>query len=98
MNQLESKIRDNGFLGKLFLTADDKVVIGQSPNAPLYAAFALYILALVTQGQMHTSFTFGYRICLIVWSVAELGWGVNLFRRILGMIVLILEISGIFIH
>ena len=98
MNQLESKIRDNAFLRKLFITADDHVVIGQSPNAPLYGAFVLYMLALITQGQMHTSVTLGYRICLIIWSIAELGWGVNLFRRILGMIVLILEISGLFIR
>lgn len=96
MNKFENSVRANPVLKRLFITADDQFIVGQSPNAPLYGALILFVLSLVVKGQMQISFIIGYRLCLIIWSIAEIGWGVNLFRRILGAGILILEIGGLF--
>ena len=95
MPNIEDQIKSKPLLSKLFVTSDNKIVIGQSPNAPLIGALVLFGLSMILHGPVHNSMVYGYRICLIIWSVAEIGWGVNTFRRILGVAVFLLEIGAL---
>jgi hypothetical protein len=80
----------------LFVTKDDEVVIAQFPNAPLIIALVADGVAYASQGQVHLISNRIAQIAFVVWSVMEIGWGVNPFRRILGAVVLGLVGFGFF--
>lgn len=55
-------------------------VIAQKPNAPLILTFVFYILQQVVIAHFF----------LFIWAILEIFFGVNLFRRFLGVIVICL--------
>lgn len=70
------------------------VVIWQMPNPFLIGWAVLTILCLVTGGK--TSDVFGGLgdVSLVIWSFLEIFKGVNYFRRLLGVIVLIFAVAS----
>lgn len=86
----------NTFLVTNFFKDDTgRIVIWQSPNVPLYGWAIFKILSLVVasehlrsgSSQLSTAFLF-------VWSYLEVTKGVNVFRRLLGTVVLVVIVSG----
>ena len=71
-----------------------EITIAQLPNAPLI----VFLVAFGVRALLHPDGTVGTLVDvaatagLVVWSVLEIGWGVNPFRRILGALVLVGQI------
>lgn len=77
---------------QIFKTKDDEYVIGQFPNAPLIAAFILWVGARLYENDL---LVLGYRGALLVWALLEIVWGVNAWRRILGSCVLLFTLYAL---
>lgn len=75
---------------KIFITKSGNAVILQRPNLPISAWIIAKIAEHVTnepvikEGLAQTSVAF-----LLIWSLMELFQGVNYFRRILGLLILL---------
>jgi hypothetical protein len=63
--------------------------IAQFPNPPLLLAFAGSGLAAVADGAAHDCGRVVFVVGLVVWAVEEALNGVNWFRRLLGLGVLV---------
>jgi hypothetical protein len=63
--------------------------IAQFPNPPLLVAFAGWGLAAVAGGTAHDVGRVVFILALAVWAAEEAVDGVNWFRRLLGMAVLV---------
>ena len=76
--------------------ATGRVVIAQPPNVPLW----LFIgatgarLAFRPAGSIAMAVSVVGALALGWWSVAEIGWGESLFRRLLGGVVLVGLVAG----
>lgn len=87
------------WLRKLVTTKEGRVAIGQPPNVPVLIAAGLSVLAFllgfVAPGFAHWV---GYAasVAWIYWASLELFAGVNGFRRILGGVVLVFSVLGLF--
>jgi hypothetical protein len=87
----------NYLVQKLFVDKHGKFVLGQKPNLPIivWAVCTVanwFIGAKTATTILHVTGTTAWT----VWALLETGWGVNLFRRILGAIVIIWTLIGIF--
>jgi hypothetical protein len=73
---------------------DDKgrVVIWQWPNAYLIAWAILTVTSLFTNGNVADIFAGAAGVALVVWAGLEIFKGVNYFRRLLGLAVLIYSV------
>ena len=73
---------------KMFQDQSGKVVIGQAPNAPLWIAIVITIIAKIPfiPGISYMS-EWALLPVMLYWSYLEIFKGVNNFRRILGTIV-----------
>lgn len=83
------------YLTNFFKDKNGKVVLGQTPNAPLVGWFVFLVLAhVIPTGrwqQVAGYVSFGF---IFTWAWLELTQGVNYFRRLLGAVVLILAIHS----
>jgi hypothetical protein len=74
-----------------------EITIAQAPNAPLL----IWLLATIARvvfdpsGWFGTALTIVATVSLIVWSLDELVRGVNPFRRMLGAVILTLQMIAI---
>jgi hypothetical protein len=59
--------------------------VAQVPNAPLLAAFAAWLLALVTNGSVHAYARAAFYAALAAWAWGELTEGANIVRRLIGV-------------
>ena len=76
-------------ISRLFIAKDGKYVVLQFPNAPLMVAIVAYGLRLVTDAQPLSNYLgVVIDISLGIWAIMEIIWGVNLFRRIFGLVVI----------
>lgn len=67
----------------------------QVPNIPLIVwALFLVLARFVISEPAHTIFGWASFGALVVWAVLELLYGVNYFRRALGLLVLMVVISA----
>ncbi|HVM08560.1 MAG TPA: hypothetical protein VM345_08865 [Acidimicrobiales bacterium] len=74
-----------------------RVVIAQLPNPPLavfLAATAVRVL-FEPEGVVGTVVTMTGRTALLVWAALEILWGESLFRRFLGLAVLLVVAVGL---
>lgn len=88
MNQLTKKFKKD-FTRNPFKNKDNKIVLGQTPNLPILVFAAAKFVQLLTNGGVYEIFSrigFG---ALFVWAWLEFFEGVNVFRRILGLMVLV---------
>lgn len=81
---------DNTLLDRIFRDESGKIILAQFPNPPLITWLAGTLLKLFfTTGSINSGLeilTFG---ALFTWAWEELFQGVNYFRRILGLLVLL---------
>jgi len=71
-------------------------VIAQKPNIPLIVWFLSMVLARVLPSQSaRTVFSQVATLSISIWALLELLWGVNYFRRGLGLVVLIVVGVGL---
>ena len=77
----------------IFKTRDGRVVLGQKPNLPLVVWFVAFILRLVfPDGAFGLGMYVISFVAIFIWAWLELFMGVNIFRRILGFVVLVLSV------
>lgn len=76
---------------------DDKgrIVIWQTPNIYLIAWAVLTVVSLFFNGTIATVFSWLGNIALLTWSILEITKGVNYFRRLLGLLVLVFVIMSV---
>ncbi len=72
-------------------------VVGQSPNPPLWIAFAaLLATRLATDGSTINDLARAiFYVALTVWAYEEAAHGVNVFRKALGTVALVLIVVGV---
>ena len=76
-------------ISRLFVAKNGKYVVLQFPNAPLMVAIVAYGLRLVIDAQPLSNYLgVVIDISLGIWAIMEIIWGVNLFRRIFGLVVI----------
>ncbi len=95
---LVNRVRRSPILRKLFVTSEGEVVIGQAPNAPIYVWLVSGGAAFFTSGAPHHWCVLVSETALAVWSILEIVWGANLFRRILGIVVAMLVVIWLARH
>ena len=64
-------------------------VIGQWPNKPLFVALGLYVLRFLPNQTVQQFSHWSVSIVLVYWAFLEITSGVNNWRRVLGVIVLL---------
>jgi hypothetical protein len=100
MKTLKSKIvvSQQSFGDRFFQDKSGKVVVGQAPNLSISCWIVLKIVMLFLPGG-HTKTGFGHLAdaVLFVWAYLELFDGVNYFRRVLGFVVMVSIVVGIFV-
>lgn len=74
-----------------------RIVIMQWPNPPILVFLAARVLgwALGPDASVSRFLQWLGTAALLWWSTAEVGWGVNPFRRMLGAVVLALVVLGV---
>lgn len=74
-----------------WLFRDDKgtIVIAQAPNWPLQLVVGFYLLKFVQIDGLISFSVWGGRISLLYWAYLEITQGVNGFRKLLGVTVLV---------
>lgn len=78
-----------------FKDKDGHVVIFQWPNLTLYGWLVCKGLALfITKPALHAGFERLGTAFLFAWALLELTKGVNYFRRLLGLVVLVALVIG----
>lgn len=78
------------FYQKLFLDKNGKIVLAQKPNLPLYGWLVFFVLSKLTDVQPYQNyFSWLSATLLMIWAILELVSGVNYFRRLIGVLVII---------
>ncbi len=79
---------------RFFRDKDGNVVLMQPPNLPIVGWFVFKVLEkLVDSGQLNTLASLLAFGCAFTWAWLELFSGVNYFRRLLGLLVLIAAVT-----
>jgi hypothetical protein len=74
----------------VFRDKNNHIVIWQTPNIPIIGWFVFMLIAhLLSDGHLKTSFELISKAFLLAWAYLELFQGVNYFRRLLGLVVLL---------
>jgi hypothetical protein len=83
---------NNKLFDKFFRNKDGQFIIAQKPNFPIIIWIICLIGSRVFSGIVSDVFnTIGF-VAIIIWSLLELFLGVNYFRRLLGLIVLLFAV------
>ena len=69
-----------------------KVVVAQWPNWPLWVALIFFLLKYFPHSIVQDVSFWGLILTLLYWSYLEIFFGVNLWRRLLGMLVVMSQI------
>jgi hypothetical protein len=83
-------------LSQLFKDKQGKTVIVQWPNWPLWVALALFLLHYYPNTIVQNFSFWGLILTLFYWSYLEICFGVNTWRKILGILVLSSQIYKIY--
>ncbi len=82
---------------KLFLDKHGKLVVGQKPNIPIIIWVVCALSnKLVSNHDVSSLLSLVGTAALVLWATLEVGWGVNYFRRLLGIVVLAWIVMRIF--
>ncbi len=82
--------RFHNLFDRFFRDKQGKLIIGQSPNAPIWGWGIFTILAIVVgSGKFHDGFQLLAQAFLFVWAYLELRQGDSLFRKVLGTVIFI---------
>ncbi len=92
-----TNITARGITNALFRDKEGKLVIFQLPNAPIVAWAALKLAMLfVADENLHASLEQLAAAVLFTWAYLEITSGASLFRRILGGLVMVVTVAGMF--
>jgi hypothetical protein len=72
-----------------FRDDDGNIVIWQVPNVPLIVAMVSAVLQLLTNGRFSDLAGLIFFGSIFTWAWLEIAYGVSLFRRVLGLLVLV---------
>ncbi len=92
MKRQRNRHHDQSLWDQIWKDKTGKVVIWQMPNLWLIAWSALTSLSILNNGRVADFFSGFAAAALIIWALQEILQGVNYFRRILGIVVLIFPI------
>ena len=81
---------------KLFCDKNGKLVLFQFPNLPLFLWIVSSIVSSLTTGALNKVAMYVALASLVTWAVLEILSGSTLFRRTLGVIVLVFTLWGRF--
>ena len=85
------------FLNKVFRDKLGRVVIWQNPNLPLWGWITSVLAGIVVKSSpTHSAISQFGMAALFTWAYLEIRSGITLFRRIIGVIVMIVIIYGLF--
>lgn len=91
------KFMENSLFDKTFRDSEGNIVIAQPPNLPLLVGLTATVLKLiVTSGNIYTGLDAVAFGSFFTWAWLEIFEGVNYFRRVLGLLVLIGVIASRF--
>lgn len=77
-------------LKNIFETSDGEIVIAQKPNALIIIWLACWIGAQFVTNQQSSNYISNIgTVALVLWALSELFKGVNTFRKLLGLVVLL---------
>ncbi len=85
-------MKQSKFINYFFKDKEDKIVIAQTPNLPLVVWIVSVIFQNITQGDVKVLLEITSFSAIFIWSIMEIFQGVNYFRRILGVLVLIVTL------
>jgi phosphoglycerol transferase MdoB-like AlkP superfamily enzyme len=81
-------------LRNFFSDKDGKLAMWQKPNIPLICWFVFLVLShLLPAGNWRAPSQVVSKAAIIIWALLEMYSGASPFRRVLGLIVLILSIA-----
>ena len=84
-------------VGLTFKDKDGHVVILSWPNIPLIGWMVFKVLAIaVTSGRIHSGSEALSMALLYTWAYMEITSGVNYFRRLLGLVVVVVLVMSYF--
>jgi hypothetical protein len=86
---------ENTLFDKVFRDSEGKIVLAQMPNLPLIIWIVASLLKIIfTTGRINLGLDLIAFGSLFTWAWEELFQGVNYFRRVLGLLVLVGLISS----
>jgi hypothetical protein len=62
------------------------MVVYQKPNPPVLIAFITFVLSFVFSGVLYAIDITIFYFALFTWSLLEIFWGANGFRKFLGVV------------
>jgi hypothetical protein len=80
----------------LFKDDDNKLAIWQMPNVLLSSWIATKLLGFIVTGRFKSGLDLLGMAVLFAWAYSELNTGVNYFRKVLGLVVLVPIVIGFF--
>ena len=84
-------------LQKTFKDKEGHIVIAQYPNLPLFGWILLELVSLtLRKGHDKTAFQDLATASLFTWAYLEISKGVNYYRRIFGLVVIVVIILSYF--
>ncbi|MEI6237569.1 MAG: hypothetical protein WCP03_03150 [Candidatus Saccharibacteria bacterium] len=94
---MKFKIGLNTIISSFFKDKDGHFVVTQPPNIPIVGWFTFMLLAhLFSASHLRDALGFISMAFLFTWAYLEITQGVNYFRRLLGLVVLIVIIISVF--
>ena len=72
------------------------MIIVQKPNLPLVAALTGLAFGKLTGGVSQVAGNTLYTVAIIIWALLEITSGANMFRRLLGVIVIAYTVYSLF--
>lgn len=79
--------------GWLLRDRQGRLVLWQPPNLALIIWMVAWVVAWFLRGTVHQLVHFAGGVALFIWAVLELFDGATPFRRLLGLIVLVLMVT-----
>jgi hypothetical protein len=80
----------SSWLKALFTDKQGKVVVWQKPNLPLWSWFVFMVLSkMLDSHTLKTDAQYLSTVSLLIWAILEIAKGASIFRRLLGLIVLV---------
>jgi hypothetical protein len=84
-------------INKLFCDKNNNLVLWQFPNPPIIGWFVFMVVAyFIPSGILKTGFASLSSAFLFLWAYLEITQGVNYFRRLLGVIIMLAVVFGYF--
>jgi hypothetical protein len=85
-------MKKQNFIDKCLKDSEGKTVLAQKPNFPILIWLGSLLLRPILSGNLYTLIDLIGFGALFTWAYLELFQGINYFRRLLGLVVLIVAL------